>query len=74
MSEVHKLEIYDDVQGYIDALAGAGIAVCYARRDTQLTSESWVDKTPMPARLIYLMACPKADHPKKIAVPRKFRV
>ena len=73
MSETDKLHASREVQIYLDKLSQAGFSVIYARRDTKLVSESWVDKTPWQVTIAYLTAFPKGTSPKQILVPRKVR-
>ena len=73
-SATDKLAVYADIQGYLDALDAAGIAVCCSLRDTKLVGRDWVDKAPLEAQVIYMTAFPKDKVPEKIFVLRKFRV
>ncbi len=52
-------------------LKAAGFCLCAAFRDTKLTNDSWVNKTPLPCRITYLLAGLKDQPPAKIAVARK---
>ena len=73
-SAVDKLAVFAVIQGYLDALDAAGIAVCCSLRDTKLVGRDWVDKTPWDAQIVYMTAFPKNRVPEKIFVSRKFHV
>jgi len=73
-TETDKLDVYEELQRYLDKLDAAGIAVCYARRETKLVSKDWIDKTPWSATLLYISAFPKDQPLKKLVVPRKMRI
>lgn len=73
MSETQKLAIFDEVQGYMDALRKEGFSISYARRDTRLVGRDWVDKTPWEVSLAYLVVFPKGSEPKIICAPRQVR-
>lgn len=73
MSETQKLAIFDEVQGYMDALRKEGFSISYARRDTRLVGRDWVDKSPWEVSLAYLVVFPKGSEPKIICPPRKVR-
>jgi transcriptional regulator with XRE-family HTH domain len=70
-AEVQKLDVYDELQRYIDALDAANISVCYVTRSTTLVGRDWPDKTPWPVTLVYLSAFHKGQVPDKMAVPKK---
>ncbi len=72
-NETQKLQVYADIQRYLDALASAEVAVCYARRNTKLVRAHWADKTPMPFSFIYVGAYPKGKEPKQFIVSRQVR-
>jgi hypothetical protein len=70
-SVTQKLQVYADIQSYLDNLAAAGISVCYARRDTNFLGTNWVNKTPSPFSLIYMIAFKKGKELKRFVVPRR---
>lgn len=70
-SEVDKLDVYHEVQQYIDALDGLGISIAYAKRKTKLTNENWQDKTPWSVVILYLGAFRKGEVPEKVIVSKK---
>lgn len=61
----------DGLEELISELRGTGYCVCSAVRHISLTSKSWVDKTPMPWTLLYLVIAPIKEPPAKIVVPRQ---
>ena len=71
MSETEKLGAFGEVQQYLDALRKEGFSVSYARRDTNLVSQNWTDKTPWPVSIAYLVASQKGSEPKLICAPRR---
>jgi hypothetical protein len=73
-SEVQKLDVYAELQGYIDTLAEAGISLCYATRHTKIVGRNWVDKTPWPVTVFYLSAFKKGSEPKQFLVPRSIQI
>lgn len=67
-SEIDKLDVYKEVQGYIDALDAVGIAVCCGVRDGKFVGDFWENKTPIQLRVVYVTAFPKDNAPEKIIV------
>jgi transcriptional regulator with XRE-family HTH domain len=74
MSETEKLGGFGEVQGYLDTLHKAGFTLSYARRDTKLVSQDWVDKRPLAWSIVYLVVFPKGGKPKRIFAPRHVRL
>lgn len=72
--ETDKLEIFDELQRYIEGLDARGVSLAVTRRQTKLVGENWADKTPWPVSLIYLTAFPKGKVPAQIAMPRKVQI
>jgi transcriptional regulator with XRE-family HTH domain len=70
-SEVQKVEVFAEIQQHIDTLASLGISICYATRDTTFVGRNWMNKEPMPVRLLYLSAFYKGKVPSKMIVPKK---
>jgi transcriptional regulator with XRE-family HTH domain len=68
--ETDRLDIYIELQRYIDDLDAAGVSVCYAIRKTRLVGKDWENKTPWPVTLVYVSAFEKGACPKKFAVPK----
>ncbi|QOY90374.1 helix-turn-helix domain-containing protein [Paludibaculum fermentans] len=73
MSETQKLTVFDEVQGYMDALRKAGFSISHARRDTRLVGRDWADKTSWEVSIAYLVVFPKGSEPKIICAPRQVR-
>lgn len=73
-SEVAKLDVYDELQEYIDLLDATGVSVIYASRKVRLINNKWDDKTPWPVTLGYLTAFNAGTAPGKIAVPKKVSI
>jgi transcriptional regulator with XRE-family HTH domain len=71
MTETQKLGSFAEVQACLDSLRKEGFSVSYTRRDTKLIGENWVDKTPWPVTIIYLVVSPKGSEPKLICVPKR---
>jgi len=72
-SQSEILSYGDSLDESIAELRAAGFCLCAAFRDTTLTNDKWVDKTPLPMRITYLLAAPKDYPPTKMAVTRKLR-
>ena len=73
-TEVQKLDVFADLQRHLDALDAAGIAICYATRNTKLVGGNWEDKTPLPVKLVYLSAFEKGKVPTTMAVSKKIKI
>lgn len=71
IGEVEKLGYYDEIGQILARLHTAGVDVCYARRDTKLTSAQWVDKAPWPVSIMYCSAFTRGKVPGKMAVPKQ---
>ena len=70
-TEVDKLNVFADIQDYIDKLNALRISVRFAVRDSKLVNSGWIDKTPWPVKLVYLTAANKEDATRKMAVPKR---
>lgn len=70
-SRTEILSYGDTLDESIAELKSAGFCLCAAFRDTKLTNDKWVDKTPLACRITYLLAGPKDQPPAKVAVARK---
>ena len=68
-SEVDKLEIYDQLQGYIDTLASQGLSLRYAQRQTTLRLNA-PEAKPVPMAALYLIVFRQGEEPERMAVPR----
>jgi len=71
MSETDKLEVFSDIQKYMDALAKAGFSLSCAQRSTKLVGENWKDKKPWPVSIAYVVVSLKGQEPKILLVPRE---
>jgi transcriptional regulator with XRE-family HTH domain len=69
-SHTDRLGVFEELQGYLDSLGAAGIAVVCARREANLVGKDWVEKTPWRAKAVYMAAFPKSAVPTKIAVAK----
>jgi len=65
------LDYGDQLDEFINALQSTGYCVAAAVRHTNLTSDSWAEKKPLPWTILYLFAAPLAQPPSKIVIPRK---
>jgi len=65
------LEYGDQLDDLIKELRSTGYCLAAAVRRTSLTSTSWVDKTPLPWTILYLLVGPIDQPPSKVAIPRK---
>lgn len=69
-SHSQKRGVHDDLGALIDRLTVAGYSVCFARRDTKLTNESWQDKRPWEVSIGYVFLALAGKEPKTVAVPK----
>lgn len=72
--EIDKLDIYAELQKYIDDLDAAGVTLGYSSRKTALVGKDWPDKTPWRVTLVYLSAFNKGTCPAKMAVPKAINI
>lgn len=72
--EVQKLDIYDELQAHIDALAGAGVSLRYATRKVRLGSRENAEAQPFEASVVYVVTYPAGKEPAQFATPRKFKL
>lgn len=71
-SEVQKLEVHDEWQGHIDALAETGVSLRYATRKVSLAASG--SAAPFEASVVYVVSYPTGKEPGQFATPRKFRL
>lgn len=71
-SEVQKIDVYDDLQGYIDNLKAMGVILRYGERDVILGPDRQPQKGTN-ARLLHIMAFEDGDAPDQLIAPRKVR-
>jgi transcriptional regulator with XRE-family HTH domain len=72
-SEADKLEVFDQLQSYIDALKARGVSLRYAERKMQLKSDQ-SDAKPLHVTALYVVAFPLGKEPEQFATPRAARV
>lgn len=72
-SEVQKLDVHDELQGYIDTLAGSGVSLRYATRKVRLGLHG-NDAQPFEASVVYIVTYPAGKEPAQFATPRKFNL
>ena len=74
-SETQKLEIYDELQAYIDTLQAQGVSLRYAERKLQV---KWGSDQPegkqVPVTALYVMAFPLGKEPEQFATPKSGRI
>lgn len=70
-SRTDMLAFSDGLDELIAELLKPGYGLCAARRSTSMTNKSWVDPTPIPFDITYLVAAPSDAPPSKFALPRK---
>jgi hypothetical protein len=68
-SETQKLEVYEDMQSYIDGLKTLGVSLRYAERKMQVKWGAATDSKPMPVNVLYVVAFPLGREPEKFATP-----
>lgn len=74
LSHQDRLTVADELEAILASLREAGWTPVVAVRHTQLTNDSWVDKTPWRVTIGYLSLAPKGHTPAKVAVPRRVKL
>lgn len=70
-SETQKLDVYDELQCYIEALKELGVSLRYATRKLKVTwGSDAVGVKPMPVTMLYLVGFPRGKEPEQFATPR----
>ena len=69
-SERQKIEVYDEMQSFIDALKGFGVSLIYAERKVKMKWGSNPASEPISAKVLYLVAFPLGEEPKQFATPK----
>nr|WP_110140946.1 helix-turn-helix transcriptional regulator [Bordetella bronchiseptica] len=69
-TEVQKLDVYDELQTYIDTLKTLGVSLRYAERQLQAKWDSDENSTPMPVRVAYVVGFPMGEEPEQFATPK----
>lgn len=72
--EVQKLDIFDELQAHIDALAAAGVSLRYATRKVRLGFRDNAEARPLEASVVYIVTYPAGKEPSQFATPRKFKL
>lgn len=70
-TQTELLGFGDSLNENIEELKATGFCLYAAFRETTLTNNSWVDKTPLRCRITYLLAAPKDQPLTKVLVSRK---
>jgi transcriptional regulator with XRE-family HTH domain len=73
-SEVQKLEVFEDLDRYIDALNRLGFTLVHAVRRVRLRFKSDKVAEPWDTAVLYLMAAPKGKEPGRVVVARKVQL
>ena len=72
--EVRKLDICDELQGYIDTLSASGVSLRYATRKVRLGLHVNTDAQPFEASVVCMVTYPVGQEPAQFATPRKFKL
>lgn len=72
-TQVQKLDVYDDLQRYIDELKESGVSLRYAERKMQIGASA-PDAKPLRVTALYLVAFRLGKEPDQIATPRTARI
>lgn len=67
-SASQKLDVYDEMQAFIDTLKSQGVSLRYAQRKMQMRSNP--DLPPTPFTSIYIIGFPVGNEPEQFAVPK----
>lgn len=73
-SEVQKLELFDELQGYIDQLRELGISLRFAERNLALKVNPDPDAQPFRTSALYVVTYRLGHEPDEFVTPRKVRV
>lgn len=73
-SHADKLDLYDELQRFIDELLAMHISLSYAQRSVTLKVNPDPDAEPMKASVLYVMTFPRGKAPEYISTPRKGRI
>ncbi len=72
-SERDKLDVFDELQGYINTLRTLGVSFCYATRKVAIKS-SLPDAQHIQASVLYVVAFPLGKEPTEFATPRAAQI
>lgn len=70
-SEVDKLGVHEELQGYLDDLTRLGVSLRFAERKMSLKGNDGEDARPMPMSILYLVAYETGQEPEQFATARK---
>ena len=71
-SEHDKFEVYDELQGHVEALRALDVSLCYATRKVTFKSAPGVE--PLSATALYVVACQRGQELTEFATPRAVRL
>lgn len=69
-AETQKLDVYDELQSYIDTLKKLGVSLRYAERKMRVKWGSTTDAEPMLVNVLYVVAFPLGKEPEQFATPK----
>ncbi|EKJ8516302.1 TPA: helix-turn-helix transcriptional regulator [Pseudomonas aeruginosa] len=69
-SERQKIEVYDEMQSFIDALNALGVSLVYSERKVKMKWGTNPASEPMPAKILYVVAFPMGEEPTQFATPK----
>ena len=73
-SYAEKLEIHKHLDEHVQRINKTGFSVCYARRSTKIVGKDWVNKTPWPVVIGYVVVKKQGEEPKHMAVRKALDV
>lgn len=73
-SSTDKLDLHDELQGYIDQLRDMGVTLRYSQRKVALKVNADPGIEPMHASVLYVVTFRRGKEPDEFATPRKGRV
>ncbi len=69
-SEVQKIDVYDDLQKYINDLLNLGVSLCYSVRKLLIKFGNDPSIKPTASTALYVVAFPLGQEPEEFATPR----
>lgn len=69
-SQTQKLDMYDEMQSYIDTLKVLGVSLRYAERKMQVKWGLDTDSKPMSVNVLYVVGFPLGKEPEQFATSR----
>lgn len=73
-SEVQKLDVHDELQGYIDQLRELGVSLRFAERNLALKVNDAPEAQPMRMSALYVVTYRRGQEPEEFATTRKVRL